>query len=206
VGRRRQIDKVTVIEMARAIANEDGIEAVSMHSVARLLGVTPMALYRHVYDKSALLDGIVGHVYGDIVPPEPDLPWRDRILAAGASIRDAAQRNPGVAVLLAQRKPPPGSSFHVDAAIADALAEGGAPRSEIIRLYRVITSAYLGQARRARRRFRRSPVNGGPAAGRGRAVRPPARRPVPEEPTHPLNGPATWSGKQPGSLRTGSGA
>jgi AcrR family transcriptional regulator len=144
VGRRRQIDKVTVIEMARAIANEDGIEAVSMHSVARLLGVTPMALYRHVYDKSALLDGIVGHVYGDIVPPEPDLPWRDRILAAGASIRDAAQRNPGVAVLLAQRKPPPGSSFHVDAAIADALAEGGAPRSEIIRLYRVITSAYLG--------------------------------------------------------------
>jgi AcrR family transcriptional regulator len=144
VGRRRQIDRVTVIEMGRAVANEQGIEAVSMHSVARLLGVTPMALYRYVRDKSALLDGIVGHVYGDIVPPDPDLPWRDRILAVGASIRDAAQRNPGVAVLLAQRQPPPGSSLLVDVAIRDALVEGGAPGSEIISLHRAITSAYLG--------------------------------------------------------------
>ncbi|MGD0312698.1 MAG: TetR/AcrR family transcriptional regulator [Acidimicrobiales bacterium] len=144
MGRRRQIDRETVLATGRAIANEHGIEAVSMHSVARQLGVTPMALYRHVYDKSALINGIVGQVYEDMVPPDPDLPWRDRILAAGASIRDSAQRNPGVAVLLAQREPPAGSSRSIDTAIGDALVEGGAERSEVLGLYRAVTSAYLG--------------------------------------------------------------
>jgi AcrR family transcriptional regulator len=144
VGRRRQIDRVAVIETGRAIANEQGIEAVSMHSVARGLGVTPMALYRHVRDKSALLDGLVATVYGDVLPPDPDLPWRERILAVGASLRDAARRSPGVAELLAQRNQPPGSSRVVLDVIGVALGEGGAPHSEIVRLYRVITSAYLG--------------------------------------------------------------
>ncbi len=144
MGRRRQIDRVAVIETGRAIANEQGIEAVSMHSVARGLGVTPMALYRHVRDKSALLDGLVATVYGDVLPPDPDLPWRERILAVGTSLRDAARRNPGVAELLAQRNQPPGSSHVVLDVIGVALGEGGAPHSEIVRLYRVITSAYLG--------------------------------------------------------------
>jgi len=48
-----------VLDAALALADESGLGAVTMHAVATRLGVTPMALYRHVGDKAALLDGLV---------------------------------------------------------------------------------------------------------------------------------------------------
>ena len=41
------------------MADEKGIEALTMAAVAERLGVTPMALYRHVAYKTDLLDGLV---------------------------------------------------------------------------------------------------------------------------------------------------
>ena len=51
--RRRQI-----LLAALAIADADGLDAVSMRAVAAKVGVSPMALYPHVGGKEALLDGL----------------------------------------------------------------------------------------------------------------------------------------------------
>jgi AcrR family transcriptional regulator len=59
VGRIAQISREAVLTAALALADEAGLDAVTMHAVGRRLGVTPMALYRHVDGKNALLDGLV---------------------------------------------------------------------------------------------------------------------------------------------------
>ena len=59
MGRAPQISREAVLAAALRLADEQGLDAVTMHAVARRLQVTPMALYRHVDDKNALLDGLV---------------------------------------------------------------------------------------------------------------------------------------------------
>ena len=48
-----------MIDASLAIADERGLDAVTMKAVADRLSVTPMALYRHVTNKADLLDGVV---------------------------------------------------------------------------------------------------------------------------------------------------
>lgn len=86
---RTPLDRTAVLRAAVAIADREGLDAVSMRRVARALGVVPMALYKHVGDKEDLLDGMVAVVidgFAAPVPAEPPTAWkpvvRDAILAA----------------------------------------------------------------------------------------------------------------------------
>jgi AcrR family transcriptional regulator len=58
-----------ILDAALALADEKGLTAVSMRAVAERTGVTPMALYPYVGSKAALLDGMVGRLLTDLLPP-----------------------------------------------------------------------------------------------------------------------------------------
>ena len=75
-----------------ALADEQGLSAVTMQAVADRLGVTPMALYRHVANKADLLDGVVEQILWEVPLPDPAQPWPDRLgaLARGTPRRRAA--------------------------------------------------------------------------------------------------------------------
>src|SRR5260370_2913188 len=51
-----------ILDAAVALADERGLDAVSMRAVAERVGVTPMALYPHVGSKAELLDGMIGEL------------------------------------------------------------------------------------------------------------------------------------------------
>lgn len=53
------LDRARVLAAAVALADRDGLDAVSMRALASELGVVPMALYKHVADKHDLVDGMV---------------------------------------------------------------------------------------------------------------------------------------------------
>ncbi|MGW7465373.1 TetR/AcrR family transcriptional regulator C-terminal domain-containing protein [Streptomyces xantholiticus] len=84
--RRAPLSRDRVLRAAVALADEIGIEALSMRKLAQQLGVVPMALYKHVANKDQLLDGMVDVVVGEIDPPAPGSDWksavRQRILSA----------------------------------------------------------------------------------------------------------------------------
>jgi TetR/AcrR family transcriptional regulator, tetracycline repressor protein len=61
-GRPRRIDPEVVLRLTLAIADREGLKAVTMRRLAAELGVTPMSLYRHFADKDALLGGIGGQI------------------------------------------------------------------------------------------------------------------------------------------------
>src|SRR5581483_9439776 len=78
-----------------------------MHAVAKRLRVTPMALYRHVDDKNALLDGLVEVLLGECPLPSPAAAWDERLTVLAAGIRDTARRHPTAFPLLLTRPPGP---------------------------------------------------------------------------------------------------
>lgn len=65
------LDRNRVVATAQQIARRDGMAAVTMSGVARALGVTPMALYRHVKDVDELVDLVIEAVNAEIVLPDP---------------------------------------------------------------------------------------------------------------------------------------
>ena len=103
MGRAPQISRESVLAAALRLADEQGLNAVTMHAVAKCLRVTPMALYRHVDDKNALLDGLVEVLLGECPLPPPDVPWDERLTALAAGIRDTARRHPTAFPLLLTR-------------------------------------------------------------------------------------------------------
>ncbi|MCX5376257.1 TetR/AcrR family transcriptional regulator C-terminal domain-containing protein [Streptomyces sp. NBC_00091] len=81
-----RLNRDRVLRAAVALADESGIESLSMRRLAQELDVVPMALYKHVANKEQLLDGMVDAVVGGIDPPVPGPDWRgvarQRILSA----------------------------------------------------------------------------------------------------------------------------
>ena len=65
------LDRVTVLTAGCRLARHDGVDAVGIRSVAGTLGVTPMALYRHVTNAGDLRDAVLQRLC-DSLPASPD--------------------------------------------------------------------------------------------------------------------------------------
>ena len=102
MGRPARIDRAVVVATGLAIADEQDLEAVTMSAIAARLGVTPMALYRHVADKAELMDGIIELLLTEFPTPTGSA-WSNRLEALANGIRASAQRHPSVFPLLLQR-------------------------------------------------------------------------------------------------------
>jgi AcrR family transcriptional regulator len=75
-GPRRGLTLEAIVGAGVAIADADGLAAVSMNRVAKELGTAAMSLYRYVESKDDLLALMVDEAYGAVPPPAPGLDWR----------------------------------------------------------------------------------------------------------------------------------
>jgi len=74
------LDRTHLLRAAIAIADVEGLDAVSMRRVAADLGVGPMSLYRHVANKDELVAQMVDEVFGELALPDPGPDdWRARL-------------------------------------------------------------------------------------------------------------------------------
>ena len=64
--RRPGITRDRITERALAIADADGLDALTMRRLARDLGIDPMSLYNHVRDKADLLDALQVRLLADL--------------------------------------------------------------------------------------------------------------------------------------------
>jgi AcrR family transcriptional regulator len=154
MGRPARIDRHIVLVAGLAIADESGLDAVTMGAVATRLDVTPMALYRHVANKADLLDGIVELLLTEIPPPSTG-PWVDRLAGLADAIRASAQRHPTVFPLLLQRPATTPRARRARNSIYSALREAGVDEERLAQTERLISTAILGfAASEAAGRFR----------------------------------------------------
>lgn len=155
MARRPQIDRAAVLDAAMLLADERGLEAVTMHAVAQRLAVTPMALYRHVDGKQALLDGLVERLLTGYPLPPADAPWPARLTATAEAVRSTAKRHPAVFPLLLARPAVTPAARTARDFVRAALSEAGLAADEAARAERLISTAVLGfAASEAAGRFR----------------------------------------------------
>jgi len=95
-----------VLSTAVALADREGIEALSMRKLAQALDVVPMALYRHVANKDELLDALVDVVIGEIDPPLDGADWKTALRTRILSARRALLRHPWASRLMESRNTP----------------------------------------------------------------------------------------------------
>jgi AcrR family transcriptional regulator len=79
--RRVPLSRERVLRAAVAMADESGIDSLTMRRLGQELGVEAMSLYNHVANKDAILDGVVDLVLSDIEVPPTGTHWRRRCVS-----------------------------------------------------------------------------------------------------------------------------
>lgn len=124
-GRRPRLSRELVIAGAVELADEIGVEPLTLRKLAGHLGVKPMSIYHHVANKDEILDGMVDAVFAEIHAPAPAGDWRTEMRTRARSAREALRRHPWATAMLESRtNPGPDSLRHNDAVIGCLRANG----------------------------------------------------------------------------------
>jgi AcrR family transcriptional regulator len=95
-----------VLRAALVLADEGGLESLTMHAIGRRLGVQAMSLYRHVENKEDLLDGLIDLVVSEVEVPMSSDNWKAAMRQRAISARRAFARHPwAIGLVESQRRP-----------------------------------------------------------------------------------------------------
>lgn len=126
--RRAPLTRDKVLRAALRLADEHGIEAVSMRRLGQALRVEAMSLYKHVADKDDLLDGLADLVTQEVSVPTPAEDWRAAIRESAISVHAALRRHPWAGPALESRiAPGPARLRYLDGVLATLAAAGFTP-------------------------------------------------------------------------------
>jgi AcrR family transcriptional regulator len=140
------LTRARVLETALQLADQGGLEALSMRKLGQALGVEAMALYYHFANKDKVLDGIVDLVFGEIVVPGAGGDWRTAMRERAISLRDVVARHRWAIGMMESRvNPGPATLRHHDAVIGSLLA-GGFDMAMAAHAYSVLDSYIYGFA------------------------------------------------------------
>jgi AcrR family transcriptional regulator len=129
--RRPQLTREHVVAEALAVIAQQGVQALTMRTLAARLGVVPGALYHHVRNKEQLqdlvLDGVLAEVDDHV---DPALAWTERIKLLAHRLRAVLEQHPGVAGVLKTRDPLGPHSLTLAEAFLSPLQAAGFPGRE----------------------------------------------------------------------------
>jgi AcrR family transcriptional regulator len=91
--RRLPLNRERVLDAALALADEGGIEALSMRRIAQALGVEAMSLYNYVEGKDDILDAIVEIVLNEIDIPSDESDWKAALRRTASSAHETLVRH-----------------------------------------------------------------------------------------------------------------
>jgi AcrR family transcriptional regulator len=144
--RRIPLRRDRVLAAAVALADEGGIDSLSMRKLGDALGVEAMSLYNHVANKSDLLDGMIDVVFGEIDLPSDDRDWRTAMRRRAISARSVLGRHPwAIGRMESRRSPGPATLLHHDAVLG-CLRRAGFSIELTAHAYSVLDSYIYGFA------------------------------------------------------------
>src|SRR4051812_16376081 len=95
----------SIVAAGIAVADAEGLAALSMRRVAAELGAAPMSLYRHVRDKDELLLKMMDAAISEVALPEPPAGWRDGLELAARALWTTFRRHPWLPSALSLTRP-----------------------------------------------------------------------------------------------------
>src|SRR4051794_31555637 len=93
MARKAQLSRDRILTAARAVVEEDGLDALSMRRLAQELDVWPMSVYRYFQDKDELVDAVAASSAEAFELPSRRGSWRTQMrqLLGDARARLAAE-------------------------------------------------------------------------------------------------------------------
>jgi AcrR family transcriptional regulator len=123
--RRAPLSRARVLRAAVALADQSGLQALSMRKLGQVLGVEAMSLYNHVASKADLLDGMVDVVFSEIGLPPGDAGWKPAMRQRAIAARHVLARHRWAIGLMESRASPgPATLRHHDAVLGCLRAAG----------------------------------------------------------------------------------
>jgi AcrR family transcriptional regulator len=114
-----------VLRAAIALADQSGIESISMRKLGQRVGVEAMSLYNHVANKNDILDGMVDLVVGEIAIPRSDAHWSVALRETAGSAREVLLRHTWAPALIQSRVAPSHVRFRYSDALIGSLRRAG---------------------------------------------------------------------------------
>ncbi|MFD5213361.1 TetR/AcrR family transcriptional regulator [Microbacterium sp. NPDC058345] len=108
-GPARSVAVPQIVDAALALADEDGLAALTMRAVAQRVGISPMSVYTYVPGKPELLDLMVDALYARSERREWRAEsWRERLTAVAEANRTLLTEHPWMTEVAALSRPPLG--------------------------------------------------------------------------------------------------
>ncbi|MBW2361202.1 MAG: TetR family transcriptional regulator [Deltaproteobacteria bacterium] len=139
------LSRDAVLARALDIINLQGVERLTLRRLAAELGVSPMAIYRHVANKADLLDGVL-----DLLMREADVTahdeedWLDWLCETFLRMRVTLLAQSGALALIVSRASLGPQGLGVIEAVLARLAQRGIPRFEAARVFHHLMTYTLG--------------------------------------------------------------
>jgi TetR/AcrR family transcriptional regulator, tetracycline repressor protein len=164
-GQRAGLTRESVLGAARRIADEEGVERLTMRRLAAELGVMPNALYTYVPDKEGLLDALVDDLLGGIDGGDPaEGDWRDGLAQVMDSSRRLLLAHPRLVPVFLARPGLGPNAARLGEITFELLRRGGLEGERAVEAFRVLLIYSLGFAA-----FQATRMQGDPNARAARA-------------------------------------
>jgi AcrR family transcriptional regulator len=142
---------LTIDRIARAaiaVADADGLDALSMRRLAGELGVGTMSLYRYVPGKAELIDVMLDTAFGEVTPPPAGADWRETLEHFARERWAMHERHPWIA--RAETRPVLGpNAIDPYEAMLRAMAETGVAPGDVVNAVELVGHYVAGAAARA---------------------------------------------------------
>lgn len=127
-GAREALNRDRVLRAGMALADERGIEALTMRELAGELRIEAASLYNHVSGKDDLLLGMADLVIAEIDLPSEGTGWRETMRRRAMSARELFARHPWAATLIDTRmQGEPSGLAYADRVLGTLLRAGLSP-------------------------------------------------------------------------------
>ncbi|HZV75198.1 MAG TPA: TetR/AcrR family transcriptional regulator C-terminal domain-containing protein [Conexibacter sp.] len=148
-GTRGGLSTQAIVDTAIAIADVDGLDAVSIRRVAAILEVRPMSLYTHIVSKDELLDLMANELVGlMLVEQSSSGDWREALSEIARASHAAFVAHPWVLAAFARRpQPGPNAGRHAKQ-MASAVAGLGLAPDDVWTVLGIVDDYVLGHALR----------------------------------------------------------
>ncbi|MCX5328699.1 TetR/AcrR family transcriptional regulator [Streptomyces sp. NBC_00140] len=153
------LDRERIVAAAIALADEGGLEAVSLRKVAARLDAGPMRLYGYIATKQELFDLMVDEVQAELLPKEQPGDWREALSGLAHRTRQAALRHQWLADLLGGR-PALGPNGLAVAESTLAALDGLTDIDTVMRTVETVSAYFTGAIRREIANLRAERVTG----------------------------------------------
>lgn len=115
---RQSLTRERVLAAAMELADESGLDGLSMRRLADHLGGGAMSLYNHVANKDDLLRGMVDLVFTEMPLPDKQADWREAMRERGTGTRAVMRQHPwAIGLVESQTQPGPATLTHHDAVV-----------------------------------------------------------------------------------------